>query len=60
MFYCKTLGANGTCQEWSAVVNPFLPALTAQEGRELGIQILTVFAIAWAMRLIRDLILNRS
>ena len=61
MFYCRVLNeANGTCSEWAEAVNPFLPALSAQEGRDLGVQILGLFAIAFAMRLTRNLILNRN
>lgn len=41
-------------------VNPFLPALSAQEGMELGSQIVLVFACAYAMRVLRNLILNRN
>lgn len=59
MFYCKTLDAANTCVEWVEAVNPFIPALSAQEGIELGGMILGVLVAAYTLRLIRNLILNR-
>lgn len=60
-YQCAAVDAvTNDCTEWVAVVNPFIPEMTAAEGQEIGLAILLAFVATRVIILLQKAITWRQ
>lgn len=59
IYVCTELDISGNCLTFTEYVNPFLPALSTEQGLQLGAAVLLCMATAWGIRFMLGFIINK-